>query len=179
MVLPDGAVRVTTRADLGHESINVQLRDDATAPLEQLADRISGASGLNPTTAGFVLGEGAPRIARCADVERLVDGYRDLPLNDRQRDAIEHALACDVTFIWGPPGTGKTDVVARIVEGCFRQGQRVLFLAPTHVAVDQAVERICALLERAVGFDGGWSNAWATSPCRRCSGGSGTGSPRT
>lgn len=92
-------------------------------------------------------------MARWPDVERLVDGYRDLALNDRQRDAIERALACDITFIWGPPGTGKTEVVGRIVEGCVRQGLRVLFLSPTHVAVDQAVERICALLEREDGFE--------------------------
>ena len=39
-------------------------------------------------------------------------------------------------------------LVGRIVEGCVRQGLRVLFLAPTHVAVDQAMERVCALLER-------------------------------
>src|SRR5660397_228788 len=78
-------------------------------------------------------------MARWPDVERLVDGYRDLALNDRQLDAIERALACDITFIWGPPGTGKTEVVGRIVEGCVRQGLRVRFLSPTNVAVDQAV----------------------------------------
>ena len=157
-VLPDGKVRVTTPADLGRESANAQLREDATVPLEQLAERISAAGrpgGVNLATAGFVLGDGAPRMARWPDVERLVDGYRDLALNDRQRDAIERALACDITFIWGPPGTGKTEVVGRIVEGCVRQGLRVLFLSPTNVAVDQAVERICALLERADGFEPG------------------------
>src|SRR5664279_1695575 len=155
-VPPDGKVRVTTPADLGRESANAQLREDATVPLEQLAERISAAGrpgGVNLATAGFVLGDGAPRMARWPDVERLVVGYRDLALNDRQRDAIERALACDITFIWGPPGTGKTEVVGRIVEGCVRQGLRVLFLSPTHVALDQAVERICALLEREDGFE--------------------------
>jgi hypothetical protein len=116
-------------------------------------DRTS--SSVNLATAGLVLGVGVPRIDRCREVERLVDGYRDLPLNNRQRDAIEQALASDITFIWGPPGTGKTEVVARIVEGCVRQGLRVLFLAPTHVAVDQAMERLCALLEREDGFEQG------------------------
>src|SRR5664280_2401971 len=76
-VLPDGKVRVTTPADLGRESANAQLREDATVPPEQLAERISAAGrpgGVNLATAGFVLGDGAPRMARWPDVERLVDG---------------------------------------------------------------------------------------------------------
>jgi hypothetical protein len=154
-VLLDGKVRVTTPADLGPAPANVQLREDATSPWEQLAERISAAvrpGGVNSTTANLILGVGAPRIARCTDAERLIAGYRQLSLNERQRAAIEQALASDITFIWGPPGTGKTEVVGRIVEGCFRQGLRVLFLSPTHVAVDQALERMCVLLEREKGF---------------------------
>ncbi|MBW8804584.1 MAG: AAA family ATPase [Catenulisporales bacterium] len=64
-------------------------------------------------------------------------------------------MSAEATFIWGPPGTGKTDVVARIVEGCHRLGQTVLFLAPTHIAVDQALLRICGLLESEPGFEAG------------------------
>jgi AAA domain-containing protein/uncharacterized protein DUF5710/phospholipase D-like protein len=154
-VLPDGKIRVTTPADLGSEPANAQLCEDATGSLEQLAERISAAGrpgGVNAATADLVLGVGAPRIARSADAERLIEGYHGLRLNERQRNAIEQALASDITFIWGPPGTGKTEVVSRIVEGCFRQDLRVLFLSPTHVAVDQALERICVLLERQDGF---------------------------
>ncbi|MEI5034851.1 AAA domain-containing protein [Streptomyces sp. S1A(2023)] len=78
--------------------------------------------------------------------------WAGLQLNPRQRDAVAQALASDVLFLWGPPGTGKTDVVGHIVEGSFRQGLRVLFLAPTNVAVDQALERMCSLLEHEEGF---------------------------
>ncbi|AWN32387.1 hypothetical protein DKG71_31420 [Streptomyces sp. NEAU-S7GS2] len=39
-----------------------------------------------------------------------------------------------------------------MVEGSFRQGLKVLFLAPTNVAVDQALERMCSLLEHEEGF---------------------------
>ena len=157
-VLPDGKVRVTTSADLGHESINARLREDDTVAFDQLAERVSAAGragGPNLTTAGFVLGLGVPRISRHPDVGRLIGGYRSLPLNDLQRHAIDQALACAVTFIWGPPGTGKTEVVSRIVEGSVRQGLRVLFLSPTNIAVDQAVERICVLLQHDDGFEQG------------------------
>lgn len=158
--MPDGKVKVRTAADLGNEPANAQLRRDETAGLEALLDRLEGAnasdnSPVNLTAAGWVLGQGKPRHARCTTPDHFIRGYRDRRLNANQRQAIEHALGSDLTFVWGPPGTGKTDVVAAIVEGCHRQGLRVLFLAPTKVAVDQALERICDLLSSEESFTDG------------------------
>lgn len=157
--MPDGKVRVTTTAPLGPNLANVQLCADDTTSLELMADRIAAAGEstetLNTTTASWILGDGSPKIGRCTDTSRFVRGYESLQLNTRQRLAIEHALASDITFIWGPPGTGKTDVISRIIEGCYRQGLRVLFVAPTHVAVDQALERACELLEHEDQFASG------------------------
>lgn len=159
--MPDGKILVTTEADLGQTVPHAQLRKDDTVNSERLAKRItevgenSGATRFNRTAAGWVLGEGVPKIGRCSEAGRYISGYDTLRLNDRQRLAVEHALASDVTFIWGPPGTGKTDVVARIVEGCYQQGLRTLFVAPTKVAVDQALERLCELLEHEDRFSHG------------------------
>ena len=50
----------------------------------------------------------------------------------------------DVALIQGPPGTGKTRVICEIVRQAVQQGQRVLLAAPTHVAVDNVLERIGA-----------------------------------
>ncbi|MGW0806604.1 AAA domain-containing protein [Nonomuraea sp. NPDC002799] len=149
--MPDGKVKVRTTADLGHDPGNAQLRKDETVGLESVLDRLEGANGndnspVNLTTAGWLLGQGRPRMSHYTTTDHLISNYRDRRLNARQRQAIEQALGSDLTFIWGPPGTGKTDVVAAIAEGCYRQKLRVLFLAPTKVAVDQALERICDLL---------------------------------
>ncbi|WP_326828560.1 AAA domain-containing protein [Streptosporangium sp. NBC_01810] len=157
--MPDGKVTVRTAADLSSRPDNAQLRKDESAGMEALAERLESAGGsdglVNLTTAGWMLGQGSPRVNRCATPERFIRGYRERELNPRQRQAIEQALDSELTFIWGPPGTGKTDVVASIVEGCYRQGMRVLFVAPTKVAVDQALERICDLLSGEEGFDTG------------------------
>ncbi|NUW43313.1 AAA domain-containing protein [Nonomuraea rhodomycinica] len=125
-----------------------------------MLDRLEGASDeenstVNLTTAGWLLGQGNPRDGRCTTPEHFVRNYRDRLLNSKQRQAIEQALGSEATFIWGPPGTGKTDVVAAIAEGCFRQQLRVLFVAPTKVAVDQALERICDLLSDEEAFGEG------------------------
>ncbi|MFD0633255.1 AAA domain-containing protein [Catenulispora yoronensis] len=97
----------------------------------------------------------APDPDPAPDPARLIGGWADLQLDADQRAAVELALGSDVLFLWGPPGTGKTDVVSYIVEGCYRQDRTVLFLAPTAVAVDQALHRICRLLGAETGFDEG------------------------
>ncbi|MBB2912094.1 hypothetical protein FHS43_003374 [Streptosporangium becharense] len=157
--MADGKITVRTSADLGSQPGNAQLRKDESAGMEALAERVESAGesdGLvNLTTAGWILGQGRPNIGRCTTPEHFIREYRARRLNPRQRQAIEQALGSELTFIWGPPGTGKTDVVASIVEGCYRQGMRVLFVAPTKVAVDQALERICDLLSDDEGFDTG------------------------
>ncbi|MBE1531739.1 AAA domain-containing protein [Actinomadura algeriensis] len=156
---PDGKIRVTTEADLGTEPVNAQLVEDDTVGLVALTERLgqmgAGASAMNLTAAGWLVGQGKPKTGRCADTERFVPGYGKRQLNGRQRQAVERALDSELTFVWGPPGTGKTEVVASIVEGCYRQGLRVLFLAPTHVAVDQALLRMCDLLAREPQFESG------------------------
>lgn len=158
-VQPGGRVLVTTEADLGDRPGNVQLREDETRSLTTLADRIrdcgQNPGPVNPTTAGWLLGQGEPPSGLLVDPHRFIDGYRDMPLNDEQRRAIEQALGSGITFIWGPPGTGKTEVVSLIIEGAHRLGERILFLAPTRVAVDQALERVCERLEGEEDFDTG------------------------
>ncbi|WP_067479655.1 AAA domain-containing protein [Actinomadura hibisca] len=155
----DGKIKVVTAADLGSAPRNARLVEDDTAGLEILAEKLERAGDpngpVNTTTANWLIGQGRPRVGRCDTPDRFISGYRQRQLNLRQRQAIEHALGSEITFIWGPPGTGKTEVVSCLVEGCYRQGLRVLFLAPTHVAVDQALERMCELLSQEAGFGDG------------------------
>ncbi|MGP3911133.1 AAA domain-containing protein [Nonomuraea sp. 10N515B] len=157
--MPDGKVRVRTVADLGSQPGNAQVREDETTGWETVIERLESTAGSNSpvslTATAWLTGQARPRIDHCATPERFIRGYRERTLNDQQRRAIEQALGSELTFIWGPPGTGKTDVVGCIVEGCYRQGLQVLFVAPTKVAVDQALERICMLLSDEQGFDTG------------------------
>lgn len=48
----------------------------------------------------------------------------------------------DIALIHGPPGTGKTTVISNIVEALVKAGKRVLLVAPTHVALDNVLERV-------------------------------------
>jgi len=68
-----------------------------------------------------------------------------LPLNDEQEEAVRSALSADVTLIAGPPGTGKTQVVANLIINAAIAGQNVLFTSKNNNAVDVVVERVNSL----------------------------------
>jgi DNA replication ATP-dependent helicase/nuclease Dna2 len=64
-------------------------------------------------------------------------------LNEQQNLAVERALQMrDYLLIHGPPGTGKTSVIAQIVQQLCQQGQRVLLAAFTNQAVDNMLKRL-------------------------------------
>ncbi|TVQ01808.1 MAG: hypothetical protein EA359_13355, partial [Balneolaceae bacterium] len=56
--------------------------------------------------------------------------------NQAQLDAIYKAMQCRTLFIWGPPGTGKTDTLGYIIANYLLQGKTVLFASNTNRAVD-------------------------------------------
>ena len=68
-----------------------------------------------------------------------------LPLNDEQEKAIRSALSADVTLIAGPPGTGKTQVVANLIINAAIAGLNVLFTSKNNNAVDVVVGRVNSL----------------------------------
>lgn len=58
-------------------------------------------------------------------------------LNEDQEAAIQAALQSETYhLIHGPPGTGKTRVLARLIRLCLDRGERVLVACPTNVALD-------------------------------------------
>ena len=66
-----------------------------------------------------------------------------VPLNDEQRSAVAGAISSPHAFlVQGPPGTGKTEVICEIARQLTGRGERVLLLAPSHVAVDEVLTRI-------------------------------------
>lgn len=65
--------------------------------------------------------------------------FANLRLRQRQILSLAHA---GKSFLWGPPGTGKTYTVGRLVVRLVEQGYKVLLLAPTNIAVDLAALQI-------------------------------------
>lgn len=75
-------------------------------------------------------------------VERLI---QQLPvqIDASQRDALKACVNEPALLgVQGPPGTGKTNLLAMVAESLARLGRRVLIVAPTHQAVNNALAAI-------------------------------------
>ncbi|MBQ6089649.1 MAG: DEAD/DEAH box helicase family protein [Lachnospiraceae bacterium] len=59
-----------------------------------------------------------------------------------QNYAFNRATSEGITFIWGPPGTGKTETLANIALEHIENGRRVLMLSYSNVSVDGALLRV-------------------------------------
>lgn len=68
-----------------------------------------------------------------------------------QESAVRRALNNDITFIWGPPGTGKTKTLSDIALDYMSQGKRVLMLSYSNVSVDGALLRVTGLADYPAG----------------------------
>lgn len=60
-----------------------------------------------------------------------------------------------VTFVWGPPGTGKTYTLARVAANKYFQEKRVLILAHSNQAVDVLVNEVGSFLKKKGRFSKG------------------------
>lgn len=61
--------------------------------------------------------------------------------------AVKKSLKCDSftdepAFIVGPPGTGKTKVITKIIEEGIKNNKKILITSPTNMAVENVFERI-------------------------------------
>jgi len=72
-------------------------------------------------------------------------------LNEDQEAAVEAAFHSPTyQLVHGPPGTGKTRVLARLIKMCLDHGERVLVSCPTNVAVDRLLLAVIELGVRGI-----------------------------
>ena len=141
-----GRLILALKEQVGPEVRSAVLLVDATALLEALRLKIEAAKkseiSLNRALADPVIGMGtwpnAPEVpieARASD-----------DLNPAQSRACRHALEAAITFIWGPPGCGKTRTLAEIARSALEGEKRVLICSNTNKAVDQVLYQLCKSL---------------------------------
>jgi AAA domain-containing protein len=65
-------------------------------------------------------------------------------LNPSQRAAVQLCTGSELAFLWGPPGTGKTQTLTHIVEELLASGRRILLASTTNAAIDQVLAKLAA-----------------------------------
>jgi len=137
-----GPSTLATRA-LRQELEELRSRDDWHGTgARWLVERL-GAPGSTAARSRSGSQASAPALRPVLDLPPVtVDG---LHLNDAQEQALAAALRDDVTVVTGPPGTGKSQLVAAIVANQWLAGRSVLVASTNNGAVDVAVERSTAI----------------------------------
>lgn len=60
-----------------------------------------------------------------------------------------------ITFVWGPPGTGKTYTLARVAANHYFKGKKILLLSHSNQAVDVLMEELSAFVKKKKRFKEG------------------------
>lgn len=133
--------------DLGATIGACVLRIDNTAMIDALADRMekvrSGEAKLNQKLADDVLDNRGLQLPGAVIVN---EPNSKGDLNVQQQKFVEHAVANTVTYLWGPPGTGKTKSLSTITDLLFNDEKRILICSNTNQAVDQVILSLCKTL---------------------------------
>lgn len=127
--------------------------------LQRRLEAAVGKPGANRPLAESLLGAlPTARAGHPARTARLLAGIgvrEKADYNPAQFTAIDHALHTEISFIWGPPGTGKTQTLALTVAALVAAGASVLIVAHSNAAVDVALERVAQQLCRSAAYLGG------------------------
>lgn len=137
--MDEKTITVMSKIPLPDTLGTARLENGSTVLMERLIQRIE-ENAEKPNPAGVHMlpddnGYDAKKIY-CYDASALAES-----LNDGQRRAVIAALTYDITYIWGPPGTGKTTVIGQIIDELFKQERSVLVVSHTNTAVDGAIEK--------------------------------------
>ncbi|MBL7939854.1 MAG: AAA family ATPase [Flavobacteriales bacterium] len=93
----------------------------------------------------------AARLFERRDLVRPSNGavtIVDPEVNSPQQMVMERVFGQDQTFIWGPPGTGKTFTLAKIIARAAAQGRKVLASGISNIAVDHLTRVVVKEMER-------------------------------
>lgn len=133
--LPDGPW-LASEADIDMSFVVSQC-------LARLQPGAPGWSFFNAVSGGLSVPAPGPLDQTTCDVLDAVITEAGTAVDDSQRDVIERCAGLPQLFaVQGPPGTGKTMVLALVAETLVRLGRRVMVVAPTHQAINNALSAI-------------------------------------
>ena len=137
-----GLLECTLRYNLGAAVPEATLGFDSSHLLVMLAGHIQT---MQDTPDSFSLRRGLDLLTGEGVAPAAAEPVRRPGLNVSQQEAIGRVMASDVSYVWGPPGTGKTRTVAHLVHEMVQRGEQVLLCAHTNVATDNALLQVVEL----------------------------------
>lgn len=133
----ENTVRISTEYDLGHskdtEINSLVFSVEAWLLLSSLHERLAMMKRISSPIAKELITQGHNNIQYG---RRIITG---------QDTAVEMAVDQPITFVWGPPGTGKTETLGKIAIEHIKLGHKILMMSYSNVSVDGALQRVYKL----------------------------------
>lgn len=121
----DNTFIFSTQTDYGNYIDVIEVAIDSSQLLQALLERIDEMRSGNKNLNNLMLNG--------------LSNVNDKPILKGQDTALKHALEYPITFVWGPPGTGKTKTLSDLVIAFLKQGKHVLMFSQSNVSVDGAM----------------------------------------
>lgn len=126
----DFTILIRTMEYIGEKIESVEFTSEQWQLLEALMERLDEMEPSAESLAYEIACNGRRQITKW---QKIKSG---------QNFAFNRATSEKITFIWGPPGTGKTETLANIALEHIKNGKRVLMLSYSNVSVDGALLRV-------------------------------------
>jgi hypothetical protein len=147
------SIIISLEEDFGESIAACSITQDEAALLEALQNRYEAELGINTknyspvgmnTNLSDMLLEG--KSERLKSEEYTVADVS--ALNSGQSSFVKKALSHSISFLWGPPGTGKTQALGTIAAHFFTSKERTLVCSNTNQAVDQVLLKLCREIKK-------------------------------
>lgn len=135
----DFSLMINTYEDLGTRVDSVEFTAESWHLMESLMDRLEEIDEDDSPIAYKIVCRGKSQI----------DPRKRIRLG--QEEAIRRASSEDISFIWGPPGTGKTTTLAKVALAAIDRGERVLMVSYSNVSVDGALLKVASMAKNPEG----------------------------
>lgn len=125
----EATLYIASEEDLGSHVETIEFSAQAWQLMSFLVDRLQSLS-KSPTN-----------LVRTLIMDGLKQARYGESIRRGPEAAMKMALTQPICFIWGPPGTGKTETLSRIALKLIAQHKRVLMLSYSNISVDGAALR--------------------------------------
>ena len=145
------SIIISSRQPLPDVLVKAQLNSGTTKLMERLIDRIvSNADKENRAGKRMLPADKKSHFKQiCCYTNLELPSY----FTQAQCEAVQKAVSNDITYIWGPPGTGKTTVIGQIIKELYSRNRSVLIVSHTNTAVDGAIAKADNLLFSEIASD--------------------------
>lgn len=132
------AITIASKEQLPPSLGRARLENGATVLMERLIKCIEENAESENAAGSRMM---RPQNSEDHKIFAYSDWHGQSGYNEAQNAAIYSAITNDITYIWGPPGTGKTTVIGQIIEELYQRERSVLVVSHTNVAVDGAIQQ--------------------------------------